>query len=111
MNTHEYVWNDQKHEFLHLSLALLDLTVEKYDNEWMNGWMNEWMDEWMNEWTSYMNDEWNEFPWDFIHFLWFSTRALLDLTVERYDNEWMNGWMNEWMDEWMNEWMNKWMNK
>ena len=25
--------NDQKHEFLHLSLALLDLTVEKYDNE------------------------------------------------------------------------------
>ena len=25
--------NDQRHEFLHLSLALLDLTVEKYDNE------------------------------------------------------------------------------
>ena len=25
--------NDQKHEFLHLSLALLDLTVEKYNNE------------------------------------------------------------------------------
>ena len=68
-------WNDQKHEFLHLSLALSDLTVEKYDNEWMDKWMNEWMDGWMNEWTSYMNDERNEFLWDFTHFLRFSTRA------------------------------------
>ena len=34
-------WNDQKYEFLQLSLALLDLTVEKNDNDWMNEWMNE----------------------------------------------------------------------
>ena len=49
--------NDQKHKFLHLSLALLDLTVEKYDNEWMDGWMNGGMNEWMNElhewWTKW----------------------------------------------------------
>ena len=35
-----------------------DLTVEKYENEGMN--------EWMNEWTSNMNDEQDEFPWDFM---------------------------------------------
>ena len=40
-------WNDEKHDFLHLSRAisdlsqaLSDLTVEKYNDEW-NEWMNE----------------------------------------------------------------------
>ena len=50
MNEHDNEWNDQKYEFQHLSLALLDLTVEKYDNDWMNEWMNEWMDEWIDKW-------------------------------------------------------------
>ena len=50
-------WNDQKYEFLHLSLVLLNLTVETYDMEWMNEWMYEWINGWMNEW---MNEQMNE---------------------------------------------------
>ena len=41
MNEYDKEWNDQKYEFLQLSLALLGLNVEKYDNDWMNEWMNE----------------------------------------------------------------------
>ena len=70
MNEHDNEWNDQKYEFQHLSLALLDLTVEKYDNDWLNEWMNEWMNRWMN----------------------------------MIMNEWMNMIMNEWMNMIMNEW-------
>ena len=52
MNEYDDEWNDQKYEFLQLSLALLDLTVEKYDNDWMTEWMDEWMNEWMNEYDN-----------------------------------------------------------
>ena len=37
----------------------------------------------MNEWSSNMNDERNEFPWDFIHFLWFSNKR--DVTDQPKD--------------------------
>ena len=52
-NEYDNEWNDLKYEFLQLSLALLDLTVEKYDNDWMNEWINEWMNECMNEYNNW----------------------------------------------------------
>ena len=61
MNEYDNEWNDQKYEFLQLSLALWDLTVEKSDIDWLTEWMNEWMNGWiimmMNEWMYMIMNE------------------------------------------------------